>query len=254
MRQRLYYALFFLLALLFSLASSLPAGHLLAWSGPLPGGVSLHGVEGSVWEGRAQQLVVRGQSLGSLRWRLSPWALLLAEARLGFEINRDGEYLFGALRWGDVDDWRLSGVEGELELSRLWPALKGQSPQLAALPVAVDGRLRFFFDELALDGEGPRAHGRLNWLGAGAGMPQPLPLGDLSLQLEGREGRFADAGGPMRLEGGLELNGEGGYVLDLKLAARDSAEPMLKQGLAFLGAPDAEGRYRFRMEGALIQP
>ncbi len=251
MRQRLLYSLFFLAVFLIALLAKLPAALVLSWAGPLPGGVSLYGVGGTIWDGRAEQVTAAGESLGALQWRLSPWSLPLGRADLVFRLNRDNEYLLGELRWSGMAMWHLSGLDGELQLARLWPRLKRQVPQLAALPIQVEGRLRFFLDELALDDDGPRAHGRINWLGAAAGAPEPLPLGDLSLQLNGREGTFADAGGPLSLQGTLELNGEGGYAVEMKLAARDSAAPMLGQALAFLGAPDALGRYHFQSAGRL---
>ena len=234
--------------LLSSLAALLLAAALLVWFAPVRWlapwldarlhGVELRGLSGSVWDGRADALVLAdGTGLGRLRWTVSRRALL---GRLQGRVDLAGPMLDARgdfLRAGDTLRWR--DVRLRLALDRLVPP-----------PVTPFGRprgeLRGTLAELVLRGGWPLSmDGQLRWTDATIDDPEgAVPLGDLAATVTAREGviraRLQDDGhGPLRLDGHLQASPLG-WRLQAVLAPRGD-QPALARWLARLGPPDAQG-------------
>lgn len=54
---------------------------------PLPSHIGAAGVSGSIWSGNIDSLSIGQRQLDHVRWELSPWALLLAKAKVDFQIG-----------------------------------------------------------------------------------------------------------------------------------------------------------------------
>src|SRR3546814_17415733 len=93
MRMRTLYVLAGTLTFLVSLVLSAPAATVYGWLQPKLGdAVTLAGVEGSLREGHAAAVMVRGQPLTEkLHWKLSLSELLLA--RVGLDLETSGNTL-----------------------------------------------------------------------------------------------------------------------------------------------------------------
>src|SRR3546814_16377318 len=110
MRMRTLYVLAGTLTFLVSLVLSAPAATVYGWLQPKLGdAVTLAGVEGSLREGHAAAVMVRGQPLTEkLHWKLSLSELLLA--RVGLDLETSGNTLmtghiskgFGGIRGRDL--------------------------------------------------------------------------------------------------------------------------------------------------------
>ncbi|MBU6247085.1 MAG: type II secretion system protein N [Xanthomonadaceae bacterium] len=234
--------------LLSSLAALLLAAILLAWFAPVRWlapwldarlhGIELRGLSGSVWDGRADALVLAdGTELGRLHWTVSRRALL---GRLQGHIALTGPMLDAAgdfLRAGDTLRWH--DVRLRFALDRLVPP-----------PVTPFGRprgeLRGTLAEIVLRGGWPLSmDGQLRWTGAAIDDPEgTVALGDLAAIVTAREGviqaRLQDDGrGPLRLDGHLQASPLG-WRLQAALAPRGD-QPALARWLTRLGPPDALG-------------
>lgn len=82
----------FILASLVSAIAHLPLSVVLNWF-TLPDAVQLRGVNGSLWQGRIQQVSWQQQALGSVEWSLNGWQLFMgrieAETRFGHGSRLD---------------------------------------------------------------------------------------------------------------------------------------------------------------------
>lgn len=228
------------------LVLTLPAGHVLGWVGG--GQLAAQGVEGTPWRGRAQRLAVQQTSFGPVVWQLRPLRLLIGrlEYRLfvqsgagGGEL-RVGRGLFGAPY--------VRGAQLSLPAADL-------ARQLRLNLVSLGGDFLIDIDTLRLSGAWPgELQGELRWQDARLVQPQRVGLGNLRMTLELRDGNvvgiLGDDGGPLELGGELAIGPDRNYRLDALLKPRAEADPQLRDSLAMLGSPDAQGRYRLQYSGA----
>jgi hypothetical protein len=237
--------------LAFALAN-LPASTAVRWLAPP--GVTLSGIQGTVWSGAAGAAVAGDLTVSDLRWRLRGWSLLLGrlsgslEARLadGF-ISTDMSASPSRVRFTN-----LRGGASLPALANVLPlhGMRGQaSAQLASLelvhgwPARVVGEIKIAGLEVA-----PLVPG---------GATSLLPLGDYTVTFgDGPEGRiaarFVDNGGPLEVSGNVALEANREYMLDALIKPRTGAPDQLVEGLKFMTAePDAEGRRRLTLTGSL---
>jgi general secretion pathway protein N len=64
-------------------------------------------------------------------------------------------------------------------------------------------------------------------------------------------GALPDVGGPVQINGTLQLKPDRTYLIDGLIAARPDAPRDVSNALQFLGAPDAQGRRPFSLSGSL---
>jgi general secretion pathway protein N len=237
--------------LAFALAT-FPASTAARWFAP--SGVTLSGIQGTVWSGAAGAALVGDLTVSDLRWRVRGWSLLLGrlagtlEARLadGFvstEVSASTSRVrFTNLRGGAS----LPALAGVLPLH----GMRGQaSAQLASLelvdgwPARAVGEIKIGKLEVA-----PLVPG---------GAANLLPLGDYTVTFrDAPDGRiaatFVDNGGPLEVSGSATLAANREYMLDALIKARAGAPDQLVEGLKFMTAdPDAEGRRRLTLTGSL---
>ncbi len=214
--------------------------------------LKLAGLDGSVWSGRAGTVAFRKALLGEMSWQLSPFALLLGKVKLNALLQSEAGYL-----QSDVStpfsggDFALADIEGRLPLAELLRF----APYM---PVVLDGQVSLDLPvlELAPDGRLLHAEGTLMWHQAAMSAPQSLSLGDLQVVLrtekEGQViGDISDRGGPLKVEGTVKYSPDGSYRLNGTVAAAENAPKEVSQMLAWLGRPDAQGRYQLNYNGRI---
>lgn len=209
----------------------------------------LHDVAGTAWEGRALHSEVLGQPLGPLRWQLSPWPLLggTVDVALTLEGGR-GVSGSGHVR-SDETRTLLDTVHLELPASLLAPAL-----DLPAL--VLHGRILLELEQAELVGGLPVAlRGTAAWEQAAVGGAAAAELGTLDLAFApvpggGVEGTLRDRGGPLLARGSFRVS-LGGYQVEAELAPRDG-NPQVREALAWVGQPQADGSVLLRIEGHFL--
>jgi general secretion pathway protein N len=223
--------------------ATLPASLLV---GRLPPDLKVEGVSGTVWNGGADAIRLRGAPLGALSWSVEPAALLAGEFAYHIEVTRADGYVRGrigataggalsgrdiglelpltTLHPGSAKDWRgsLHGTVQSVRLERGWPvALVGAFQMTGLTPPSSD-----------------------------------LPIGDYALEFDGRAdtpsqlvGRVRDLNAPLVVRAQLVLRRDRSYALEGEVTPRPDAPPDVSRAVAFLGAPDAAGRRTFEITG-----
>lgn len=248
-----HYVLVGLVAWLVFLIWRLPASVAYSFvneSSNLP--VKLSGLQGTLWQGQAAQVVYQKQSLGSANWELSPWSLLLTSLSGEIQLNQGDGYLkSGIQRAVTGGETEFSAVEARIPLATIQPHLKN-------VPVPLEGSLSVKLNSLAVGESGniDQADGRIVWHQAGVSAPQQLALGDLQMNLKANaegeiEGIISDSGGPLKLLASLILSKSGDYQLSGQLKGSETAPKELTQSLSLLGKQDSQGFYSFSFSGKL---
>jgi general secretion pathway protein N len=208
---------------------------------------ALAGISGSVWSGRADEAVIRGQRLQDLEWTLRPWALLSGQVGVDWRFQVNDGYGQGATRLGLDGSVRFASLEGKLPATQLASLAR-------AAAVRPSGEVNFNLNDVYWDGQQLRsAQGRIVWNGAGINLFKPLTLGDLAVQLDTKDdavqGVLSDGGGPLSAEGLLTLSANGAYQFSGRFAARNDKD--LAQALRTMGRPGADGKVAVKQSGTL---
>lgn len=235
-------------AFLVFLAAFLPASLLLRF---IPPEVQLLGVEGTVWRGSADSVVLRGKPLGSLSWSNRPWRLAILELDYAVHLLPPGGDLKLDVSLGDARRIDLRNLRGGFPVMAIDGLLapKGWSGT-AELDVEritlVDGFPESASGTLVARDLTATGRGRLN-IGS-----FELVLGAGTVGGEGISGRLRDLGaGPMKVRATLELRPDRSYLLSGEVAAGPEAGDAIQRTLAFLGPADSLGRRPFTVEGSL---
>jgi general secretion pathway protein N len=212
----------------------------------LPADLTVEGISGTVWNGAADVLRLRGTPLGAFGWRIEPAALLSGELAARVEVTRPDGFVRGRVAASGGGTLTGRDIELDLPLTALHPgseqdwrgSLKGtvQSARLErGWPVAIVGSFRML-------GLRPPA--------------SQLPIGDYALDFDGRAdtptqlvGRVRDLAAPLVVRAQLVIKRDRSYVLAGEVTARPEAAPEVSRAIAFLGAPDAAGRRAFEITG-----
>jgi general secretion pathway protein N len=228
---------------LITLLVRLPASVLAAL---LPRELHCQEPSGTVWQGACAEIHAGQITLSDLHWRLQPLALLRAQLRLELQSSDAHAAGRGTLTLhpnGDLD----------IESLTAWLPLRGG---ITALPADWDGGL-----ELAIAHASVAGHRLASIEGTVTArqLRSEHPAADLgSFELRfppaiaGAEsiGALRDIGGPLALQGVVQLAPGGAYELNGTVAARETSNGELQQLLQLLGPPDAQGRHEFSLSGS----
>jgi general secretion pathway protein N len=226
---------------------TLPAATVLSYFHPP--GVTLSGVSGTIWKGRAQAVRSGNLHVGSVEWDLSILALFTGKLGADVKITRSDGFAQASIA---VSGARVTmrGVNASLPLSSLPPNLvRGgwtgtatlRLPQLAlenAWPVALTGTIEI------VDLVGPA--------------DRPATLGGYKVVFpetaaaDGLKGALSDTGGgPLAVNGTVDIKKDRSYLVSGLIATRPGAPSDMSRTLEILGEPDAQGRRQFTIEGSM---
>lgn len=213
-------------------------------------GVTAAGVEGTAWRGRAQLLQIQGVSVGSVEWDLHALALLTLKVRADVKVTRPEGFLQSQVGLGS-GPIRFSDLAGSVPLGAL----------SAIAPKGWNGTVNLRFAELVLDAGWPiYANGAAEILNLESTSQRSPLSGSYKITLPAPNvqpaegvlvGALTDLGGPLQIEGTIELKRDRSYLISGLVAARPDAPRNLAQQLQILGPPDAQGRRQFSLEGTL---
>lgn len=245
-RMGLDYGLLGLAAYTIFLLATVPAARaypvLKARLAPL----TLYGLEGTLWQGRARSADAGAYRVGPLSWELHAWKLLLGrvEAEVSFRGNGEGEMVIARTLGGE---FRVRAANANLPVAETAAWL----PQMV---VNGGGRLLVQHAEWVVHGGHiSAAHGSVIWRdGVTQSVPPgnlAAPLGELAMNFDTRagviQGTLLDKGGPVQAQGVLTLKADGGYQFSGAFSARDAA---LAPALQALG-PAADGKVALSYQG-----
>ena len=244
MRRSLRLTLLALIAFAVIVLARLPA----SWVFPNRPELSCASVDGTVWSGSCQGLLVQRFALGDLAWDLAPLKLLTGALAAHVTLAHGPLAARGDIARGFGGSVTLRNLTADVPLD---PALIPHVPRqlrgsvhaqlsLARLEHGAIAELRGRIEAHDLT----QRAGRVTALGSyavtfsGGGGSAPV-------------GTVEDLGGPLALSGTLRLTRDPGYLLEGQVATRPGAAPELVNAVAFLGSPDALGRRPFSFGGTL---
>ncbi len=248
------YIIFGVIAYLFFAVYNIPASfayaHLQSFTdNKLP--VKLREVNGSIWSGSANSVIIGQSNLTDVKWYFRPFRLFLGKLELGWEFAVDDGYGKGVAGRGLLGGLYLHNVEAWL------PAVDIMS--MANLShLRLGGSLAVNLDELAMDNKNVDSIlGRITWHEAEISILQTVKLGGLQIDFEpgdeGIVGTVSDQGGPLQASGKLILTDDGKYKFDGEVSVRDATQTTLKNSLNMLGKPDRSGKIKLKQSGDLAQ-
>jgi general secretion pathway protein N len=237
-----------LLYLVFLIAL-LPASVVVALA-PMPKGVNVGGVSGTLWQGQAQTVQINERQLEQVRWDIQALKLLTGAVVADVQVGGRSS----ALQMKGELGWSLSGARvANLKLDTGHGFLLGNTK----LPFGakVEGDVSLMLAEFqqgkpwcdALSGKLFLQYANLkNQFGE-------YPLGNIELNLSCDAGQVQlvamEDKNQLGLAGTVVLADEGKLVVQAKIRETEFQTADMKKALAFLGRKDAEGYYPIVWQG-----
>ncbi len=244
-RVGLAWIAFAVLAFLALLFAQLPARFVLSRAVDPSLGVSFSGITGTVWNGHASEVTHRGKAVGSLDWRLSPWALLRGAKRLNAQLAGAG--------FSGSAQLESNGSRVRVENADIHFPATGLASALDVPSLEFSGDVNVKIDVLELENNLPvELAGQAAWRNAAVSGAAQATLGTLTARFSGSNGNItgtlADAGdGALQLSGQFTINPLG-YKANATLRARGE-NPQLREALQFIGQPRGDGSVEYNVEG-----
>ncbi|MEO5376566.1 MAG: type II secretion system protein N [Magnetococcus sp. DMHC-6] len=256
MGVRGYVTIAFFAYFLFLLAG-LPAQKVVDWGIPKTNELSFSAVEGTVWNGHADRLLVEKRPVEALAWRFRPQALLFGEIAFNFAFGKSDSWAGGGrIGWGPLhwDTFFLEGVQGRVTLDQL----RGLIPDL---PEGILARIQWQLERVLL------SQTQLVFLNGAVMLhdltmvtPMKLFLGDFKIQAQTVDHKLMaqiqdvsfegknDTILAVRLE--FKMDEQGRYNLNGEITPRDkNDEHKLSNILKNIGKPIANGGVRVNLNG-----
>lgn len=243
MKSIIKWGLLAVLVYVFFLLVKLPASHVLSRI-ELPPDVHLNGVSGTIWSGRAQQVIAHGLPVEGMHWELDVLPLLWGN--VSTKVNA------GNIR--EIDDISFSG---ELSFSESVISAENFQSYLPThlvisllplpFPVKAQGRFRLQLDELEYTQSCQTLIGKGQWLKAQvAGLEKNIVLGNFDAALSCENGDvLLEVKEPNSF--GLSAIARIPHDLKYSIVGRFKPDPNLpnevQQAAQFFGKPDPQGYY-----------
>jgi general secretion pathway protein N len=234
---------FLLLALI-----TLPAGVVLSFVHPP--GVTLAGVSGTIWKGRAQAVRSGNTHIGSVDWDLSVLQLFTGKVGADVKVTRSDGFAQASITAGAGGRITVRGLNASLPVGSLPPSI---------IRGGWTGTVNVKLAQLALENAWPvAALGTVEVMDLTGPANRPAALGSYKVAFpegaataEGLKGELSDAGGPLAVNGTVQIKKDRSYLLTGLIATRPGAPADIARTLEILGEPDPQGRREFSIEGSM---
>lgn len=210
-------------------------------------GVTLAGIDGTIWSGSASQVDVDGFYLHSLHWRIRPLSLL--GGKLAYSIGASPAS-------GFLDGRVAAGITGNITASDIKAALALQAVENLATMPGLRGKLNAQFDRVELeDGMPVAVDGKIELAGLLVPIIDPSPIGgyrvEFFTQESGVMGTVEDTDGVVDVAGTIQIHRDGTYQFRALVAPKPNTPDRLRQQMKFLGTANERGQYEMRLDGKL---
>ena len=237
------------------LLALLPAATVLHFI-PLPKDISITGVSGSIWQGRAASLTLQRYTAYQLEWQLAVVPLLKGELQVTVSAGQNPQsqlQLDGMLRARSASQWQAEQVKFSFPVALI------ASYQALPFQMKLQGRLRGYIAEAkpavpwcqALDAD-------LVWQQASIAsryLKPALELKEVEAKLSCAEGDLlATIRDPQQVLGmdlSLRLDQQKQLFANGVLSPAGELPKSVKQGLQFFAQPQKDGSYRVQFDTQL---
>lgn len=233
--------------LVFALVT-LPASVVLSFVHPA--NVTLTGVSGSIWKGRAQAVRSGTMHVGSVDWALDVLSLFTGKLGADVKITRADGFAQGFIAAGAGGRLTLRGFNASLPVGALPPSV---------VRGGWTGTLNLKLAQLALDKAWPATlTGTIEVMDLVGPANRPAALGSYKVVFpesaaggDTLTGTLTDTRGPLAVNGTVQLKKDRSYLVSGLIATRPDAPSDMTRTLEILGEPDAQGRRQFSIEGTM---
>lgn len=252
MKRIIGYISVFLLVLLVSLIAHFPAG-LLVDQMPKVRGLSIAGVQGTIWQGSVHNVQWQDRSYGQLSWAFQPSQLVKAKLEYQLRFGRDSSIKLTGK--GNVGVG-LSGFYGENILASM-PAENALSYAKLPVPLTVSGQLELAIKQVEYAAPWCKsATGSVVWNPSQVSSPLgTLEFGPLISDITCQDSQLIAKGGQQSDHVSSE------FEASLSPDFRYRADGWFKPGATFpqtmagqlqwLGSPNNQGQYKLNYAGRL---
>ncbi len=216
-----------------------------------PPGITLSGVSGTIWKGRAQAVRSGALHVGSVEWSLDVPRLFTGRLGADVKVTRSDGFVEASIAGTPGGAITLRGLNASLPMGALPPNVA---------PGGWTGTLSLTLAQLVLDNAWPvAATGNIEIADLVGPANRPAALGSYRIifPAEGAgasdalTGALSDTGGPLAVNGTVQLKKDRSYLVNGMIATRPGAPSDMTRTLEILGAPDAQGRRPFTFEGTM---
>ena len=208
------------------------------------------GLRGTIWNGQMSQLRLNGFSLANISWQLKALPFLWGDVAYSFKFRQKDAFgkANAVTDFGGVT-LDLTSLQSSFPAAQLMPLFYG-------FPIAIDGQFATDIKHATISkGDQLSLQGEMQWREAALSAPQHILFGDLLVKMQAKDKgtilTVEDQGGPLQMQGQITVQGNGSYVTNLSIAARNTASKALEQSISFLGAKDAQGNMQINYKGKI---
>jgi len=240
------FILFFLLCLVLALVFNLPIQQVLPHL-KLPPNIRLVGVQGTVFGGTAQEIIIDRFPLRAIRYRNLPSCLLLLKACYQIDYEQGTVQLAHDVFSGDTE---ISDTRVEYAVAEL-------AKQVPNLPVNPVGRLDLMIENLSMvQGKPTALNGKLIWRDMGIDNDgDKINIGDYQVDFTGDQQqidfKISDLDASLGVAGKGEIRADGQYNVDIRIEAKTGIDPKVKNVLDLFTTKADYNKYRVEQKGRL---
>lgn len=251
--KRRYYIIIALCSYIFFALANTPAAKVIALAKEnmqLP--AQFFGVQGSVWNGRAESVVAQAHRIEELQWSINPLSLLLARVSADVEGNIENQTVIGHISVRMNGDIHAENVRSRLKAEELQKIINMPFGELA-------GVFNVHVDSLIWSGEGlPETFASVKWQQAKLTLVDSVDLGQVMLDIKPGDNKdisiaITNSGGVISLDGTILLDSNKQYKLKMDFKPAADATEDIKQSLAMFAKRQSNGSYKFNRNGNLNQ-
>jgi general secretion pathway protein N len=252
MKQR-YYVILALCSYLFFALASTPAAKVISLAQKnfnLP--VKIYGVQGSIWNGQADNVLVQQHRIDQLKWSINPASLLLASLSADIQASIKEQNVIGHINVNMSGDIHAEDLRAKLSAADI--------QQLVAMPFGELGG-EFILNIQSLDWSGtgiPSTTATIKWRQAKLTLVDTVDLGQVLVNIKpdeknGLSLEVKNKGGALSIDGSIALSDKKQYKLLLNFNPASNANSNIKQSLSMFAKKQSNGSYRFKQNGNLNQ-
>ncbi len=231
--------------LIAGLVTTFPARVAYTWFAPPS--VSLSGISGTVWHGRANQARANGVYLREVNWTFRPLSLFTGKMSYSVEASPVSGFIDTTLSVGFTGSVQFRDLRGSLALDSV--------AELAKVP-GLSGNVSLEFERLVVENGLPvAADGAIEVANLTAPLVDRSPIGgyraEFFTQNSGVVASVEDTDGVVDLAGSLTIAPDRTYQFIALLAPKSTTSEKLRRQMQFLGTANDRGQYELRLEGQL---
>lgn len=228
----------------FFLILYLPASMVVNWLS-LPSNIKLAGINGSIWHGNINRLIVNDSIINALEWRIGFSGIYPVVHLFSSDENISGK---ANLIW--KGDWLIR----DIKLNILADYLQGISN--LAIPMLIQGNFYIDIDQIAFSGNTCKnIDGTIYWQHAGVkSLVGTIDLGNSFFKTDCQQGQlffiFTQESDAVTTTATIRIF-EDNYWLDALLTPGNLFPPLLLESLNNIGIKDKQGVFNINTSGQL---